>query len=59
MSWGTKAEERLPPSAFFKPLKEIKITTGLKIAAWGPPESGKTYLCCSAPAPVYISSPGS
>jgi len=40
--------------AFFKPIKEIKVVTGLKVAIWGPPETGKTYFCCTCPEPVYI-----
>ena len=53
MSWGLE-DKPLPPSSFFKPIQNIKLTRGLKICIWGPPESGKTYFCCSCPPPVYI-----
>jgi len=54
MSWELEEAKKLPPSAFFKPLKSIPLTRGLKVLLWGAEETGKTYFCCSAPDPVYI-----
>lgn len=55
MSWGGKKEALVAkrPEDYFKPLTKQPITS-LKIAVDGPPESGKTYFCESAPEPVYL-----
>lgn len=44
----------LTPSAFFKPLKDMKKKKGLKIGLWGEPEAGKSYCSQTFPPPVHI-----
>lgn len=49
------AEEAAEPSPpLFKPIDEIKKRKKLKIAAWGPEETGKTHFLLSCPEPVYV-----
>lgn len=52
---STESATELTPSAFFKPLKDMKKKKGLKTGLWGEPEAGKSY--CSQtflPEPIYI-----
>jgi len=57
MTWGEKGKPEVmvvkKPEDYFKPLTKQPMTS-LKVAVDGPPESGKTYFCESAPAPVYL-----
>jgi len=66
MSWPQLKEEAtaekvhatpqvpLRPETFFKSLKEFEPLKVLKVAGWGPPESGKSYFGDTFPEPVYV-----
>ena len=55
MTWNTpKPLPEVKIEDLWKPAKEIVHEQGLKILAWGDAEVGKTFLCLSAPPPVYI-----
>lgn len=44
----------LKPETFFKPIKELPPLKRLRVAGWGPPETGKSYFGDTFPPPVYV-----
>jgi hypothetical protein len=56
-SRGTEVTPRpasLQSGDYFKPLKDMNVKRGIKVGAYGSPETGKSYFGMTCPEPIYV-----